>query len=116
MNGNSEIHKKSGVRIERDQRHRHSVAAYERNRVNLHVPQRCTPPTTVPKHQSLRQQSTSSDDGFYQTFVKWNCRGSSVLKLTFNPVLKNSFNGFLSYVKNSALLLSGLIAIPICFK
>lgn len=55
-------------------------------------------------------------EGSYRTFVKWNCRGSSVLKLTFNPVLKNSFNGFLSYARKSALLLSGLIAIPICFK
>ena len=62
------------------------------------------------------KQSISSGEGFSRTLVKWNCRGSSVLKLTFNPVLKNSFNGFLSYAKNRELLLSGLIAIPICFK
>ena len=50
------------------------------------------------------------------TFVKWNWRGSSVLKETFNPVLKKSGNGFLSYVKKRALLLKGLIAMPICFR
>jgi hypothetical protein len=50
------------------------------------------------------------------TLVKWNWSGPSVLKLTFNPVLKKSGNGFLSYIKNNALLLRGLIAIPICLR
>lgn len=35
---------------------------------------------------------------------------------TFNPVLKKSLNGFLSYVKNKALLLNGDIANPICLR
>lgn len=56
------------------------------------------------------------DGGVLPTFVKWNCNGSSVLRLMFSPVLKKSGNGFLSYVKKSALLLSGLIAMPICFR
>lgn len=37
-------------------------------------------------------------------------------KLTLRPVLKKSLKGFRSYVKNSALLLSGLIASPICLR
>ena len=53
---------------------------------------------------------------FKHTFVKWNCNGSSVLKLTFNPTLKNSGNGFRSYVRNKELLLSGLMAMPICLR
>ena len=51
-----------------------------------------------------------------RTFVKWNCRGSSVLKLTFKPTLKKSGSGFRSYVRNNALLLSGDMAKPICFR
>ena len=51
-----------------------------------------------------------------QTLVKWNCSGSSVLKLTFKPTLKKSGRGFRSYVKNNALLLRGLIARPICLR
>ena len=50
------------------------------------------------------------------TLVKWNCSGSSVLKLTFNPTLKKSGNGFRSYARKRLLLLNGLIAIPICFR
>ena len=48
--------------------------------------------------------------------MKWNCNGSSVLKLTFKPILKKSGRGFLSYVKKSALLLNGLMAKPICLR
>lgn len=48
--------------------------------------------------------------------VKWNCSGSSVLKLTFKPVLKKLGSGFRSYDKNRALLESGLMAMPICLR
>jgi hypothetical protein len=51
-----------------------------------------------------------------RTFVKWNCSGSSVLRLTLSPALKKSGNGFRSYVRKSALLLSGLMAMPICLR
>ena len=51
-----------------------------------------------------------------RTFVKWNCSGSSVLRLTFKPTLKKSGSGFRSYVRNNALLLSGDMAKPICFR
>lgn len=56
-----------------------------------------------PKHQSRRRIS--------RTLVKWNWSGSSVLKLTFNPVRKKLGSGLRSYVKNSALLDSGDMAI-----
>ena len=55
----------------------------------------------------------SSSNG---SLVKWNWSGSSVLKLTLSPILKKSGNGLRSYVKKSELLLSGLIAMPICFR
>ena len=35
---------------------------------------------------------------------------------TLSPARKKSLNGFRSYVKNSALLLKGDMASPICFK
>lgn len=59
----------------------------------------------------MGEEKFSLDDGKRQTLVKWNCKGSSVLRLTFNPVLKKLGKGFLSYVKKSALLDNGDIAI-----
>ena len=50
------------------------------------------------------------------SFVKANCNGSSVDKDTFKPRLKKLAHGFLSYVRKSALLLSGDIAIPIWLR
>jgi hypothetical protein len=37
-------------------------------------------------------------------------------KETFNPVLKKSLNGFLSYVRNSALFDKGDMASPTCLR
>jgi hypothetical protein len=48
--------------------------------------------------------------------VKWNWSGSSVERETLSPTRKKSLNGLRSYVRNKALLLSGLIARPICLR
>ena len=38
------------------------------------------------------------------------------LRETLSPTRKKSLNGLRSYVRNKALLLSGLIARPICLR
>ena len=48
------------------------------------------------------------------SLVKWKTRGSSVESDTLRPRLKKDSNGFFSKPRNSALLLMGLIASPIC--
>ena len=82
---------------------------------NSRVPRRCTLPKEVPD-QPIDFRDTFDYSPRCLTFVKWNCNGSSVLKLTFNPTLKKSGNGLRSYVRNRLLLLRGLIATPICLR
>jgi len=43
--------------------------------------------------------------------VKWNCSGSSVLRLTLRPVRKKVGNGLRSYARKRALFESGDMAI-----
>jgi hypothetical protein len=43
-------------------------------------------------------------------------RSLPVDKETFNPVLKKSLNGFLSYVRNKALFDRGDMASPTCLR
>lgn len=48
------------------------------------------------------------------SLVKWNCSGSSVLRLTCSPRHRKSCSGLRWYSRNNELLLNGDMAIPIC--